>query len=116
MIYEEFYKAYNAKKQDTLGIVYTPNEIVDFMVKATDNLLQEHFKKGLRDKQVRIMDPCTGTGTFITSIVNYIPSQYLEYKYNNEIFANELSILSYYIAALNIEYTYYEKMRRLQRV
>ena len=111
MIYEEFYKAYNAKKQDTLGIVYTPNEIVDFMVKATDTLLQEHFKKGLRDKQVTILDPCTGTGTFITSILNYIPSQYLEHKYDNEIFANELSILSYYIATLNIEYTYYDKMR-----
>ena len=111
MIYEEFYKAYNAKKQDTLGIVYTPNEIVDFMVKATDNLLQEHFKKGLKNKQVTILDPCTGTGTFITSILNYIPSQYLEHKYDNEIFANELSILSYYIAALNIEYTYYDKMR-----
>ena len=112
MIYEEFYKAYNAKKQDTLGIVYTPNEIVDFMVKATDNLLQEHFKKGLRDEQVNILDPCTGTGTFITSILNYIPSQYLDHKYDNEIFANELSILSYYIAALNIEYTYYEKRKK----
>ena len=111
MIYEEFYKAYNVKKQDTLGIVYTPNEIVDFMIKATDHLLNQHFDKGLRDKKVKILDPCTGTGTFITSILNYIPSQYLEHKYDNEIFANELSILSYYIAALNIEYTYYEKMR-----
>ena len=111
MIYEEFYKAYNVKKQDTLGIVYTPNEIVDFMIKATDHLLNQHFDKGLQDKKIKILDPCTGTGTFITSILKYIPSQYLDHKYQHEIFANELSILSYYIAALNIEYTYYEKMK-----
>ena len=111
MIYEEFYKAYNIKAHDRLGIVYTPNEIVDFMIRATDHLLNQHFDKGLRDKKVKILDPCTGTGTFITSILKYIPSQYLDHKYQHEIFANELSILSYYIAALNIEYTYYEKMK-----
>ena len=95
-----------------LGIVYTPNEIVEFMVKATDYLLDKHFDKSLQDRHVKILDPCTGTGTFITSIIQHIPRHYLQYKYKEEIFANELSILSYYIANLNIEYTYYEKMDR----
>ena len=112
VIYEEFYKAYNIKAHDRLGIIYTPNEIVEFMVKATDHLLDKHFNKSLQDKQVKILDPCTGTGTFITSIIQQIPRHYLQYKYEEEIFANELSILSYYIANLNIEYTYYEKMDR----
>ena len=110
MIYAEFYKAYNIKTQDRLGIVYTPNEIVDFMIRSTDYLLKKHFGKILQDRQVKIVDPCTGTGTFIASILQHIPSKYLRYKYEEEIVANELSILSYYVARLNIEYTYYEKM------
>ena len=85
VIYEEFYKAYNIKAHDRLGIVYTPNEIVEFMVKATDHLLDKHFNKSLQDKQVKILDPCTGTGTFITSIIQHIPRHYLQYKYKEEI-------------------------------
>ncbi|MDM8554905.1 N-6 DNA methylase [Desulfococcaceae bacterium HSG7] len=106
VIYENFYKAYNPKAADRLGIVYTPGEIVRFMIESTDRLLEKHFGKALADKNVEILDPATGTGTFITDIIEYIPNQYLEYKYKNEIHACELSILPYYIANLNIEFTY----------
>jgi len=110
VVYENFYKVYNPKGADKLGVVYTPNEIVRFMVQSTDYLLQKHFNKGLADKNVHILDPATGTGTFITDIIDFIPSQYLEHKYKHEIFANEVAILPYYVANLNIEYTYKQKM------
>ena len=110
VVYENFYKVYNPKGADKLGVVYTPNEIVRFMVQSTDYLLQKHFNKGMADKNVHILDPATGTGTFNTDIIDYIPSQYLEHKYKNEIFANEVAILPYYVANLNIEYTYKQKM------
>ena len=110
VVYENFYKVYNPKGADKLGVVYTPNEIVRFMVQSTDYLLQKHFNKGMADKNVHILDPATGTGTFITDIIDYIPSQYLEHKYKHEIFANEVAILPYYVANLNIEYTYKQKM------
>jgi len=114
VIYENFYKAYNPKGADRLGIVYTPNEIVKFMIEGTDYLLEKHFGKSLSDKNVEILDPATGTGTFITDIIEYIPQQYLEYKYKNEIHANELAILPYYIASLNIEYSYQQKMGKYE--
>uniref|UniRef100_UPI003752F0AA type ISP restriction/modification enzyme n=1 Tax=Flavobacterium sp. TaxID=239 RepID=UPI003752F0AA len=110
VVYENFYKVYNPKGADKLGVVYTPNEIVRFMVKSTDYLLQKHFNKSLADKNVHILDPATGTGTFITDIIDFIPAQFLEHKYLNEIFANEVAILPYYVANLNIEYTYKQKM------
>lgn len=110
VIYENFYKAYNPKGADKLGIVYTPNEIIKFMVDSTDYLLEKHFGGSLSDRNVEILDPATGTGTFITEIIEHIPPQYLEYKYKNELHANELAILPYYIANLNIEYTYQQRI------
>jgi predicted helicase len=110
IIYEKFYKTYNPKAADRLGVVYTPNEIVNFMIESTDYLLQKHFGKTLADKNVEILDPATGTGTFICDIIDYIPKQYLPYKYKNEIHANEVAILPYYVANLNIEYTYKQRM------
>ena len=109
-IYQDFYKAYNPKAADKLGIVYTPNEIVDFMIRGTDYLLKTHFGRSLADKNVEILDPATGTGTFITSLINYLPLDRLNDKYHNEIHANEVAILPYYIANLNIEYTYKERV------
>ena len=110
VIYETFYKAYNPKGADRLGVVYTPNEIVKFMVESTDYLLEKHFNKNLADKNVQILDPATGTGTFVTDIIERIPTQYLKHKFKNEIHCNELAILPYYIANLNIEFTYQQKM------
>ena len=107
-IYEDFYQVYNPGAADRLGVVYTPNEVVDFIIRGTDWLLQKHFGKTLADNNVNILDPATGTGTFITNLINHLPTDRLEYKYLNEIFANEVEILPYYIANLNIEYTYKE--------
>ena len=108
-IYEDFYKAYNPAAADRLGVVYTPNEIVDFMIRGTDYLLNKHFGRSLADRNVQILDPATGTGTFITNLIEYLPEDRVEYKYLNELHANEVAILPYYIANLNIEYTYREK-------
>ncbi len=108
-IYEDFYKAYNPAAADRLGVVYTPNEVVDFIIRGADYLLQKHFGRSLADENVQILDPATGTGTFITNLINYLPLDRLEYKYLNEIHANELAILPYYIANLNIEYSYKER-------
>ena len=108
-IYEDFYQAYNPAAADRLGVVYTPNEVVDFIIRGADHLLQKHFQKTLADDRVQILDPATGTGTFITNLINYLPADRLEYKYRNEIHANEVAILPYYIANLNIEYTYKER-------
>jgi len=108
-VYETFYKSYNPKAADRLGVVYTPNEIVKFMIKSTDYLLSKHFGKTLSDKNVEILDPATGTGTFICDLIEHIPLKDLEYKYLNEIHANEVAILPYYVANLNIEYTYKQK-------
>jgi predicted helicase len=110
VVYENFYKAYNPKAADRLGIVYTPHEIVQFMIRSTDYLLHRHFGKTLDSKNVDILDPATGTGTFICDIIDYLPKHKLEYKYKNELHANEVAILPYYIANLNIEYVYKQKM------
>ncbi len=111
VVYETFYKSYNPKAADRLGVVYTPNQIVRFMIESTDYLLHKHFGKMLGDKGVEIMDPATGTGTFICDIIDYLPKDKLEYKYTNELHANEIAILPYYIANLNIEFTYKQRMK-----
>ena len=108
-VYEDFYKAYNPAAADRLGVVYTPNEVVNFMIRCADTLLQKYFGRRLADDNVQILDPATGTGTFVTSLINHLPDHRLEYKYLNEIHANEVAILPYYIANLNIEYTYKER-------
>lgn len=108
-VYENFYKVYNPKGADKLGVVYTPNEIVRFMIDSTDWLLDKHFNKTLSDKGVDILDPATGTGTFIAELIDRINIHELEYKYEHELHANEVAILPYYIASLNIEYTYQQR-------
>ncbi len=110
VVYENFYRAYNPKGADRLGIVYTPNEVVRFMIESTDYLTDQHFNLLLGDKGVEILDPATGTGTFITELLEYLPKHTLAHKYQHELYANEVAILPYYIANLNIEYTYKQKM------
>jgi len=110
VLYENFYKVYNPKAADRLGVVYTPNEIVQFMIESTDFLLHRHFGKTLADKNVEILDPATGTGTFVSAVIDHIPTQHLAHKYKNEIYANEVAILPYYIANLNVEYTFKQRM------
>lgn len=107
-IYENFYKVYNPKAADRLGVVYTPAEIVRFMVESADYLCEKHFAKNLIDKHVEILDPATGTGTFIVELLEHFRGQpeKLKYKYAEELHANEVAILPYYVANLNIEATY----------
>lgn len=108
VIYEGFYKVYNKKAADRLGVVYTPNEIVRFMVESADWLCQKHFGKSLIDRDVQILDPATGTGTFICELLEHFRGQKdkLAHKYKEELHANEVAILPYYVANLNIEATY----------
>ncbi|MDP3546239.1 MAG: type ISP restriction/modification enzyme [Phreatobacter sp.] len=109
VIYENFYKVYNPKAADRLGVVYTPNEIVKFMIEGADWLCQKHFGKSLIDRDVDILDPATGTGTFICELLEHFRGQpdKLAHKYKSELHANEVAILPYYVANLNIEATYY---------
>jgi predicted helicase len=107
-IYENFYKVYNPKAADRLGVVYTPNEIVHFMVESADWLCEQHFQRNLIDDDVDILDPATGTGTFICEMIEHFSGQpdKLSQKYLHSIHANEVAILPYYVANLNIEATY----------
>ncbi len=107
-IYENFYKVYNPKAADRLGVVYTPNEIVHFMVEGADRLCERHFGRNLADRNVEILDPAAGTGTFICELIEHFrgsPDK-LHHKYREELHANEVAILPYYTANLNIEATY----------
>lgn len=108
VIYENFYKVYNAKAADRLGVVYTPNEMVRFMIAGADWLCEKHFDKNLIDQDVDILDPATGTGTFICELLEHFRGQpkKLAHKYRHELYANEVAILPYYVANLNIEATY----------
>lgn len=108
LIYENFYKVYNPGAADRLGVVYTPNEIVRFMIEGTDWLTQKHFGRALIDEDVEILDPATGTGTFICELLEHFRGQpqKLARKYKEELHANEVAILPYYVANLNIEATY----------
>lgn len=108
VIYENFYKVYDKKKADRLGVVYTPNEIVKFMIEGADWLCEKHFGRNLIDEHVEILDPATGTGTFICELLEHFRGdpRKLAHKYKNELHANEVAILPYYVANLNIEATY----------
>lgn len=94
---------------ERLGIVYTPVEVVDFILHSVNDVLKQEFGKSLADKGVHVIDPFTGTGTFITRLIQsgLIPQDQLVYKYKNELHANELVLLAYYIAAINIEAVYH---------
>ena len=108
IIYENFYKVYNPKAADRLGVIYTPNEIVCFMIESADWLCEKHFAKRLIDEGVEILDPATGTGTFICELLEHFRGQPLKlwHKYKEELHANEVAILPYYVANLNIEATF----------
>jgi predicted helicase len=108
VIYENFYKVYNPKAADRLGVIYTPNEIVRFMIESADYLCEKHFGRNLPDKDVEILDPAAGTGTFICEMLEHFRGQpaKLKHKYLEELHAHEVAILPYYVANLNIEATY----------
>lgn len=104
-LYERFFKNAFPKMAQKLGIVYTPIEIVDFIIQTVQEILQNDFKASLGDRGVHILDPFTGTGTFITRLIQsgLITKESLADKFNHELHANEIVLLAYYIAAINIE-------------
>ncbi|WP_282354618.1 type ISP restriction/modification enzyme [Pseudomonas sp. PS01303] len=108
-LYDKFFRNAFPKMTERLGIVYTPVEVVDFILHSVNHLLKQEFGQTLGSKGVHIIDPFTGTGTFITRLIQsgLIKPEELRHKYKNEIHANELVLLAYYIAAINIEAAYH---------
>ena len=102
-VYERFFQGFSVKVADTHGIVYTPQPIVDFMVNSVEYLLKTEFNRSLSDTGVHIIDPFVGTGNFIVRFMQDIPKIALEDKYRHELHCNEVLLLPYYIANLNIE-------------
>ena len=109
-VYEQFFQGFSVKVADTHGIVYTPQPIVDFMVKSVEHILQTEFNRSLSDTGVNIIDPFVGTGNFIVRIMQALDPISLERKYTAdppELQCNEVMLLPYYIASLNIEHEFY---------
>jgi predicted helicase len=108
-LYDKFFRKAFPKMTERLGIVYTPVEVVDFIIHSVNDVLQSEFGQSLGSKGVHIIDPFTGTGTFITRLLQsgLISKDELAYKFKNEIHANEIVLLAYYIAAINIEQVYH---------
>ncbi len=110
-VYEQFFQGFSVKVADTHGIVYTPQPIVDFMVRSVDELLTSEFDTSLAAENVQVLDPFVGTGNFIVRVLRQIAEtkkSSLPEKYARELHANEVMLLPYYIASMNIEHTYYE--------
>ncbi len=112
-LYDKFFKSAFPKTTAQLGIVYTPTEVVDFIIHSINHILQSEFHTHLGEQGVNILDPFTGTGTFITRLLQsgLISPEQLEYKYKHEIHCNEIVLLAYYIAGINIEQVYIEIMK-----
>jgi predicted helicase len=108
-LYDKFFRNAFPRMTERLGIVYTPVEVVDFIIHSVNEVLQAEFGQTLGSKGVHIMDPFTGTGTFITRLLQsgLIRPEELAHKYQHEIHANEIVLLAYYIAAINIEAVYH---------
>lgn len=108
-LYDKFFRNAFPRMTERLGIVYTPTEVVDFILHSVENVLNDEFGASLSDKGVHILDPFTGTGTFITQLLQsgLIPEDKITHKYKNEIHANEIVLLAYYIACINIEAVYH---------
>lgn len=111
-VYEQFFQKFSPDIADTHGIVYTPREIVDYMCNSVEAALKEEFGLTLASPEVVILDPCTGTGNFIVNLIGRMPGRALAEAYQNRLFANEVMLLPYYVASLNIEHAYYDQMKQ----
>ena len=109
-LYDKFFRTAFPKTVEKLGIVYTPVEIVDFINRSVADILQSRFGRSLSDENVHILDPFTGTGTFMTRMIQsgLITPEALPRKYRQELHANEIVLLAYYIASINIENAYHD--------
>ena len=106
-VYEQFFQGFSVKVADTHGIVYTPQPIVNFMVKSVSHLLATEFGRSLSDTGVHIIDPFVGTGNFIVRLIQAIDKTALKAKYSDELHCNEVLLMPYYIASMNIEHEFY---------
>ena len=106
-VYEQFFQGFSVKVADTHGIVYTPQPIVNFMVKSVSYLLETEFGRALSDTGVHIIDPFVGTGNFIVRLIQAIDKTALKAKYSDELHCNEALLMPYYIASMNIEHEFY---------
>ena len=113
-VYERFFQGYSVKVADTHGIVYTPQAIVDFMCASVEHILKDEFGQDLTSPDVVILDPCTGTGNFIINLLGRMSKRHLEEAYRKRLFANEVMLMPYYIAALNIEHAFWELAGKYQ--
>jgi predicted helicase len=113
-VYEQFFQRFSPDVADTHGIVYTPREIVDYMCNSVEEALKEEFGLTLASPEVVILDPCTGTGNFIVNLIDRMPGKALAEAYQSRLFANEVMLLPYYVASLNIEHAYYERVRQYE--
>jgi predicted helicase len=113
-LYDKFFKTAFPRMVEKLGIVYTPVEVVDLMIQFIDFILKQEFDRNISDENIHLLDPFTGTGTFITRLLQsgLINKKDLKRKYENEIHANEIVLLAYYIAAVNIENAYHDAMEQ----
>ena len=111
-LYDKFFKVASPKTVEKLGIVYTPVEVVDFIINSVAHIIKREFGRSLGDENVHILDPFTGTGTFITRLLQsgHIGKDNLIRKYAKEIHANEIVLMAYYIASINIENVYHSIM------
>lgn len=109
-LYDKFFKTAFPKTVEQLGIVYTPVEVVDFINQSVAKVLKKEFNRNLSDENIHILDPFTGTGTFITRMIQQglIDKDALPRKYAKELHANEIVLLAYYIASINIENAYHD--------
>ena len=108
-VYEQFFQGFSVEVADTHGIVYTPQPIVDFMVKSVAHILKTEFNRSLSDTGVHIIDPFVGTGNFIVRLMQDIRATTLAEKYQSELHCNEILLLPYYIASLNIEHEFFQR-------
>ena len=113
-VYEQFFQGFSVKVADTHGIVYTPQPIVNFMVKSVSHLLATEFGRSLSETGVHIIDPFVGTGNFIVRLVQAIDKTALKAKYSDELHCNEVLLMPYYIASMNIEHEFYVATNQYQ--
>jgi predicted helicase len=116
-VYERFFQGFSVNVADTHGIVYTPQPLVLFMIASVEHVLREFFGKTLADRGVQLLDPFTGTGNYIVNLIRHLAETNkaaLLHKFRQELFCNEVMLLPYYIASMNIEHAFYEAVGRYE--
>jgi predicted helicase len=111
---EQFLNGFDPQRAEELGVIYTPPEIVEFMCSSCEEQIRQAYGRSLSSTSVPILDPCTGTGSFLVNVIGRIDLVALPYKYANELFGVEIMLLPYYLATLNVEQAFFERSGRYQ--